>query len=68
MFRYNVEFWDEMDNKVNKEKGIIGAETYGSAADKLVEYYGADNIFTIELSEIESVMADVDLREEIGNE
>ena len=56
MYRYNVEFFDEIESKVTKERGLVGAETFGTAADKLVEYYGKDNIFEMNLEEIEAIM------------
>lgn len=50
MFSYVVTLLDDT------EKGILAAETYGKAADKLVTYYGEKNLFTLALTELEDIL------------
>ena len=63
MFRYEVNYWDEFTDEPMFEKGFVGAETYGSAADKVAEYYGAKNVVDIKLYEIEGLITDTDINE-----
>jgi hypothetical protein len=49
MFLYHMTYYDDTDCKVLTEKGFIGASTYADAADKLVEYYGRNNVVSLYL-------------------
>lgn len=61
MFYYDVEFWDELNQEPNVERGVVHGNSYGEAADKLIEYYGEHNVVTISLSEVEPVMSEEEL-------
>ena len=63
MFRYEINYWDEYDNKQEFEKGIISAENYGIAANKIVDYYGEENIIDIKLCPLEEILTDDDLKD-----
>lgn len=63
MFRYEVEFWDEIDNIERKESGFVAAKRYGAAANKLVDYYGKDNISSITISEMLNPICDEEMLE-----
>ena len=56
MYHYYVEFWDELEQKKHNDSGLTWGATYGDAANRVVEYYGLENVFTIQLEEWESVM------------
>jgi len=56
MYHYYVEFWDELDQKNRSDSGLTWGATYGDAANRVVEYYGLENISTIQLEKWESVM------------
>ena len=56
MYHYYVEFWDELDQKNRSDSGLTWGATYGDAANRVVEYYGLENVSNIQLEEWESVM------------
>lgn len=47
MFYYQIDFWDETDNKRRQESGILAADSYGKATERVARYYGADSISSI---------------------
>ena len=61
MYHYYVEFWDELDQKNRSDSGLTCGATYGDAANRVVEYYGRDNVFSVQLSEWESVVPEEDV-------
>lgn len=63
MFRYEINYWDEYDNRQESDKGIISAENYGIAANKIVNYYGEENIIDIKLCPLEEILTDDDLKD-----
>lgn len=62
MFRYEINYWDEDMQESATEKGIVSAATYGGAAEKIVSYYGKDNIIDIRLYELEDILTDEDVQ------
>lgn len=68
MFRYKVTYFDEIDKIVTTESGILAAESYGYAANKLVDTYGKENISVIGLYELDDWITDEQLREELNDE
>lgn len=72
LFRFEIEAWDECENRVSIDKGIAAGETYGDAANELANIYTKPNgeceITSMKLYEIDSihgVIFDSDLKEEI---
>ena len=63
MFRYEINYWDEYDNRQESDKGIISAENYGIAANKIVNFYGEENIIDIKLYPLEEILTDDDLKD-----
>ena len=63
MFEYNVYYHDEEENKPLYEKGIVSSHSYGDAANRLVEYFGKENVITIELTELMDVLCFEELQE-----
>jgi len=61
MYHYYVEFWDELDQKNRSDSGLTWGATYGDAANRVVEYYGRDNVISVQLSEWESVVPEEDV-------
>lgn len=62
MFVYHMTYYDDTDCKVLTEKGFVGASTYADAADKLVEYYGVENVVSCYLEELENILCFSDLQ------
>ena len=56
MYHYYVEFWDELEQRNCSDSGLTWGVTYGDAANRVTEYYGVENVSTIQLEEWESVM------------
>ena len=57
MYHYFVEFWDEIDLKTNTEDGLVGAPDWGTAAKEVSEYYGVDDIISMQLTFLENVLS-----------
>lgn len=60
MFEYKVRFYNE-DSDICLSHGIIGAETYSKAAEKVIEFFGKE-IITMELSELMNPLEEDDLK------
>lgn len=66
MFYYQIDFWDEVDNKRRQESGILSASSYSNAADRVSRYYATDSINSIVslyLEEWEDILSEDDLLE-----
>lgn len=66
MFHYTVDFWDDEIKESQQETGIVGATTYSEAAQRISDYYGADNIVTISMTQWEDLITTDDLIQEIA--
>lgn len=64
MFSYVVTFFDTEIKTTTTEKGIVAAETYGKAADKLVDYYGKSELITMVLTELNNILTEEEIIEE----
>lgn len=56
MYHYYVEFWDALDQKNRSDSGLTWGATYGDAANRVVEYYGLENVSSIQLENWESII------------
>lgn len=63
MFKYQADFWDEVDQVSKTEQGLIAAADYGEAAEKVVTYYGKSNIVSIYLEEWDDVLTEDEVLE-----
>ena len=72
MFYYTVSFWPEdkdmyeghLDNRgIVTEHGIISAKNYGKAVNRVVEFYGRDNIIEIGIYELENPLCMEEIQE-----
>ena len=70
IFRFEIEAWDEFDQKKDIDRGIVAGKTYGDAANKLVNIYtrpnGDNDVISMKLYEIENtngIVFDSDLKE-----
>ena len=65
MFYYDVEFYEEAETK--REKGIVSGSSFLEATKKLEDFYGKDNLVSIEnLYELEDPLPKVDVLEVFG--
>ena len=46
-FTYCIDFWDEVDEKICTESGVVLGETFSEVVCRLEDYYGKDNINSI---------------------
>ena len=69
MFRYKVEFYDEIDEEKKIQSGFVIGEDYSQAIENLCKWFGEENIINIltlyPLEDI-SVYDDEELKEIIG--
>ncbi len=52
MYKFNVKWYNEVDNNVIVSKGIVAATGYHDAAQKLVSNFDEDNILDMGLTYI----------------
>lgn len=64
MFSYVVTFFDNKIEATRTEKGIVAAETYGKAADKLVNFYGKSFLMTMVLTELNNILTEEEIIDE----
>jgi len=64
MFSYVVTFFDNEIRATTTEKGIVAAETYGKAADRLVSFYGKSFLMTMALTELNDILTEEEITEE----
>lgn len=49
IYIYKIMYVDEMDDYETKtDCGVVSANSYGEAADKIVDFYGKDNFCSFE--------------------
>ena len=68
MYYYLVEYWDSDSQKVVTESGMTSGETYGAAADKVVELYDLENIISIELTKLEDILYEEEILDMFNHE
>ena len=61
MYKFKVNFWDEMEQKMSTEQGLIGGKTYGDAAENVCDYYGRQNVNGIYLEELDTIILDSEM-------
>ena len=64
MFSYVVTFFDDEIRAITTEKGIVAAETYGKAADRLVSFYGESFLMTMALTELNDILTEEEITKE----
>ena len=50
-YEYDVTVWDTYDSNETSERGITYAKDYGEAANRIVEYYGAEYVISMSITE-----------------
>lgn len=56
MFKYKVRYWDDVENKVLNETGLVAAKSWGKAVNKVRDYYGEKNVYEVTIEEWEDVV------------
>ena len=67
MYYYVVEYWDNLDQEFRTDSGVISAENYSAAADKVEEYYGSDDVVELKLSKLEEILSEDELMDMFEN-
>ena len=68
MYHYIVEFWDNEEQRVVHESGLIGAASYGEAAERLTKYYGSIRLTSMELVEWENILSEEEILDGFAHE
>ena len=63
MFYYCVRYWDEIDCINRKDSGLVAAEDYNIAVDKVVKHYGKANVFSVTVEEWQKILSQDEILE-----
>ena len=63
MFYYHIEFWDDEDNVMKKESGLVGATSYNEAMEKVTDYFCSEHIYSITIDEWENILSEDEILE-----
>lgn len=63
MFYYHIEFWDDEDNVMKKESGLVGATSYNEAMEKVTDYFGGEHVYSITIDEWENILSEDEILE-----
>lgn len=63
LVRYEIEFWDEIDEEVRIEKGLSAGKDLGESVNRITNYYGKNNVISIKVYECEEVLCDEEIKE-----
>ena len=65
LFHYYANFLDEMNDLAEtQEEGIVAASDYGAAANRVVSYYGKDNLISVKLIALDDPLSKAEVMEE----
>ena len=56
VFKYKVRYWDDVENKVLDEIGLVAAKSLGKAINKVQDYYGKNNVYEVTIEEWEDIL------------
>ena len=62
LIRYEIEYWNEIDEEDSTEKGLTSGNDFGEAVNRIVEYYGEDNVYSLKVYECEEVLCDEEIK------
>ena len=68
MYYYVVEYWDNLDQESRTDSGVISAENYSAAADKVEEYQGSEYVVELKLSKLEEILSEDELMDMFESE
>jgi hypothetical protein len=57
MFKYKVHVFDDMTDKFEDETGLVAADGYAEAIDKVIDYYGASNLVGVYLEKWDDIFS-----------
>lgn len=63
MYHYIVDYFDSIDLCDRKDSGLVAAVDYGTAVNKIVNFYGKENIFSITIEEWEDILCEDEVME-----
>ena len=62
MFRFIIDCFDEIKKEVSFCKGVVKAQSYENAINRLIDYVGKENFIGIEkLYELDDILEDDDI-------
>ena len=64
MFEYTVKYWPEEDEVIQPiiERGIVTGKDYGTAANRIVEYYGIKGLIELTLCETYDILSEEEIK------
>lgn len=64
MYRYDVEYWDNNIKEPNSDQGLVAANSYSDAAQLITEQYGENDIVTLSLTALNTILTEENIIEE----
>lgn len=61
LIRYKIEYWNEISGVLEQECGITSGTDLGDGVNRIVDWYGKDNIVSVEVYELMEVLPDEEL-------
>ena len=64
--RYEIDYWNDIDQEPVTEKGIASGgdtETIGKVVDRIYDYYGKENVTSLKMYECMDIMCDEELKD-----
>ena len=63
LVRYEIQFWDEIDEIDKIEKGLSTGKDLGESVNRITNYYGKNNVISIKVYECEEVLCDEEIKD-----
>ena len=64
MYRYDVEYWDNGIKEPNSDQGLVAVNSYSDAAQLITEQYGENDIITLSLTALNTILTEENIIEE----
>lgn len=61
MFKYKVDFWDELEMDRHEAEGLIGCDEWGEAIETVRTFYGKGNVIGIYIEEWSNIVETEDV-------
>ena len=68
LVHYKVKYYSEVDDDEAVDEGLTVGNTLGEAVDKIADYYGKKNVFSVEVYECEDCLSYDELKDMVNED